>query len=73
MLHHLSLRLLEKSSARAVAAEVEEHLWALWEFWEEEALPLAEARRLTGEKKIPVLQSERDPLFIRYRTLRGSL
>ena len=66
----LSLRLLEHPDARSRAAEVEDDLKALRRFWREEALPLARAVAATHYGGgYPVIQAERDPLFIRYRLL----
>jgi len=64
----LTLRLLEKAGARARAAEVQEGIDALERFWKEEAVPLAEAIRVTGFVQYPVPQAERDPLFLRFRS-----
>ncbi len=67
ILSDLSLRLLEHSSARAKAEEVEEGLKNLRRFWEREALPLRRAIETTGFSEYPVSQAERDLLFLRYR------
>lgn len=64
----LTLGLLEKSGARARAAEVQEGIEALKRFWTEEAVPLAQAIRTTGFPEYPVPQTERDPLFLRFRS-----
>lgn len=63
----LTLGLLEKSSARAKAAEIQEGIDALEQFFQEEAVPLAKAIRATGFAGYPVPQTERDPLFLRFR------
>lgn len=63
----LAVRLLEKPSARAHAADVQSDLQALREFYDTEARPLREAVVVTGFDLWPVPQKERDPLFLRYR------
>ncbi|MFO0750456.1 MAG: nucleotide excision repair endonuclease [Myxococcota bacterium] len=64
----LSLRLLEKPSARAKAAEIQADLETLRTFYDCEARPLRDAVRHTGFAHWPVPQPERDPLFMRFRS-----
>jgi hypothetical protein len=69
-LTELSLALLEKSGARAAAADVEQDLAALALFWREEALTLRaaiDATRYSGPYPVP--QIDRDPLFLTWRAL----
>lgn len=64
----LTLRLLEKTSARAKAAAVQDDIDALKVFWKTEAVPLREAIEATGYAgTYPVPQAERDPLFIAFK------
>lgn len=63
----LAVRLLEKPSARAKAAEVQGDLEALQTFFDLEARPLREVVERTSFAAWPVPQPERDPLFLRYR------
>ena len=60
-------RLLEHAGARAKAEEVQEGIRALKRFYKHEARRLGEAIRETGHVSYPVLQRERDPLFLRFR------
>ncbi|MCC6621831.1 MAG: GIY-YIG nuclease family protein [Deltaproteobacteria bacterium] len=63
----LALRLLEKTSARRRAKDVEEDLEAIGRFFDEEAAPLRAAIAATAFEVWPVPQRERDPLFLRWR------
>ncbi|MCB9731216.1 MAG: nucleotide excision repair endonuclease [Deltaproteobacteria bacterium] len=63
----LACALLDRPAARADAAAVEQDLRALRAFYDDEARPLAEARLVTAFSRWPVAQTERDPLFLRYR------
>lgn len=67
VLGRVACRLLDQASARAQAAEVESDLRALATFFAEEASPLRHAVRELGFTQWPVPQTERDPLFVRYR------
>ncbi len=69
LLVELAMRLLEKPSARAKRQEIQADLDALQHFFEEEAKPLRQAIDATGFGAYPVPQSERDPLFLRFRAL----
>ncbi len=66
-LEHLCLGLLEHPAARARGAEIREHLRALERFFDDEAVPLALALSATGHPSYPLLQRDRDALFLRYR------
>lgn len=67
-LEELMLRLLEHAGARSKRDEVQQHVDALLEFWQLEALPLAKAISSLGyQGAYPIPQTERDPLFIRAR------
>ena len=71
-LEDLALRLLDNAGARSRAASIQEDLDALRRFWDDEALPLARAIAATDySDAYPVPQAARDPLFIRYRMMRG--
>jgi len=70
VLGELSCQLLEKASARAIGEEIEEDLHSIRQFWDGEIAPLAKAVAVTGYRNYPVPQSERDPLFIRFRDWR---
>lgn len=63
----LACSLLESAAARADAAAVEADLRALSAFFASEASALEAARRVTAFTRWPVPQTERDPLFLRYR------
>lgn len=52
--------------------KIQRSLDALRWFWKHEALPLKAAREKCQITSYPVLQTERDPLFIRYRHLKVS-
>ena len=62
------MTLLEHAGARARAAEVEGDLLTIRRFWVEEASVLAACLRATGYDEYPLPQTERDPLFVRYRS-----
>lgn len=66
-LEDLALRLLSNAGARAKAQDVQDDIDAVRRFWDEEAVPLANAIRGTGYAAYPVPQTERDPLFLRFR------
>jgi excinuclease ABC subunit C len=66
-LEDLCLRLVEHPGARARSAEVQEDLRAIGRFFEEEASRLAAAIAATGHAAYPVLQEDRDALFLLYR------
>lgn len=67
-LEMLVLSLLENIGARTRPAEFQEKINSLRVFWEEESLALAKAmERANYEGPYPVLQTERDPLFLRAR------
>lgn len=61
----LVLRLLENAGARAKAKEIQEGVDALETFWKQECVALARVIAATGFETYPVLQTERDPLFVR--------
>lgn len=65
LLENLFGRLLNHAGARAKAAEVKEDLRTLRSFWREEAFALRRVIDATGHLSYPVLQAERDPLFLR--------
>jgi len=67
-LEGLTMTLLEHAGARARAAEVEGDLLNIRRFWIEEASVLAACIRATGYDEYPLPQTERDPLFVRYRS-----
>jgi excinuclease ABC subunit C len=67
----LVLTLLERASARRDAARVAEDLKALERFRRHEAVPLRDARRLSGHTAVLVPQAERDVVFIRARAARA--
>lgn len=67
-LEKLTFSLLENVGARSRSAELQEKIDSLRLFWEEEALPLAEAMRVANyEGPYPIPQTDRDPLFLRSR------
>jgi excinuclease ABC subunit C len=66
-LEDLCLRLLEHAGARARGAEVQEDLRAIARFFDEEVSRLAAAIAATGHASYPVLQEDRDALFLLYR------
>jgi hypothetical protein len=66
-LEQLALALLEHADARASSAEVQKELQALKRFYRHEAQRLARALFRTGYEGYPVLQSDRDEVFLRYR------
>jgi len=63
----LAMALLDKASARSRAADVKADLITLRNFWRDEARPLREAVATTGYEVWPVPQTERDPIFLRWR------
>lgn len=65
----LACTLLEKPSARARASEVQDDLRSLARFYAEEAEPLRRAVKQLAVTAWPVPQTERDPLFVRWRAL----
>ncbi len=67
VLEELVLRLLQNAGARAKASDLQENVDALKRFWKHEAKPLGQAIRTTGYDSYPVLQNERDPLFLSYQ------
>jgi hypothetical protein len=72
LLPDLALRLLEKPSARAKREEVQSDLDALTAFYRDEASLLRQAITATDYATYPVPQTERDPLFLRYRARAGA-
>ena len=66
-LEALFFRLLDNAGARAKAREIQEAIDTLRQFWECESSALHAAIKATGYASYPVLQAERDPLFLRYR------
>ena len=68
-LEELILKLLEHADARRSRSKVQEHLNELKRFWKHEALTLARARKSTGCTDWPVLQLQRDLVFLAYRSL----
>lgn len=66
-LSQLVLSLLEKASARALRADVDEWIKDLERFYKHEAMRLAKAIEATAYGVYPVSQDERDSLFLRYR------
>lgn len=69
-LESLAVALLDSPDARARARLIEEDLAALAVFFETEAKPLGRAISATlYEGAYPIPQSERDPLFLRFRAL----
>ena len=68
-IEELTLGLLDNAGARAKASEVQEDIDALERFFREEAEVLAKAIAATGFEPYPVPQTERDPLFLRFRAL----
>lgn len=67
LLETLALALLEKPSARHDAAQVEDDLRRLEEFYQRDAAPLRQALRSAGRRDSFVAQAERDALFIAAR------
>jgi predicted GIY-YIG superfamily endonuclease len=63
-LGELSLLLLDKPDAIKRADEIQEHLRNLRQFWKREILPLKKAREHSKSNEYPVLQRDRDQLFI---------
>lgn len=66
-LSQLALHLLESRQARREAAEVEEALRQLEDFYRRDTARLREARSASGRRQPFVPQAERDALFIRAR------
>jgi excinuclease ABC subunit C len=66
-IERLALRLLEHAGARARRTLVQEDLDAIARFFDDEARPLADAIAATGHVGYPVLQRQRDRLFLQYR------
>ncbi len=66
-LSSLSVRLLDKPSARHEATEVEEHLRTLADFYRSDTRALFEARNEVGWSSPYVPQQDRDVLFIEVR------
>lgn len=71
-LSSLLVLLLDKPRARRDAKAVQDDLDALERFYRHEAMRLADARRLVGDARWPITQTERDTLFIRARSARSS-
>jgi hypothetical protein len=71
-LEQLSLRLLEHDGACARSADVGADLKSVERFFDDEASTLARAIAVTGHEGYPVLQRDRDALFLRYRDLRDA-
>lgn len=72
-LQELSVQLLENAGARRDSEQVEEDLKSLRRFWLHEAVPLRRALAFAGESQdYPVPQSQRDFLFIKFRSARVS-
>jgi excinuclease ABC subunit C len=63
----LSLRLLERPTAVARSAEMQEHLYAIRRFWRHEITALRRAREHSASNEYPIPQRERDRLFIALR------
>lgn len=72
LLARLFGHLLESRPARREAAEVQERLRSLEEFYRRDAVRLREVRRAVGREERFVPQSERDALFIEARARSGS-
>ncbi len=70
LLTTLFTRLLEHAGARAKASEVKEDLRSLRTFYETEAVPLRLVIEATGFEAYPVLQQQRDPLFLKAKLAR---
>jgi hypothetical protein len=69
-LQYLVSMLLDRAAARGQAAKVQEGIQFLAAFWHAEAKPLRAAIDKTGYcGPFPVPQVERDPLFLRARTI----
>jgi hypothetical protein len=66
-LEELILRLVENSAARRSRIKIQEQLDQLKRFLKREILTLAKARKETGREEWPVLQHQRDLLFLSYR------
>jgi hypothetical protein len=69
-MEQLVLALVENAGARRKGHEVQEHLNNLKRFWNHEAKPLAKARAAAAYESYPVLQKDRDIIFLKYRSLR---
>ncbi len=67
VLGELARALLEKPHARQEAAQVEEDLRLLRDFFESDARPLQEVRQGAGRSEPFISQDERDALFIAHR------
>ncbi len=66
-IERLALRLVEHAGARARRRQVQEDLDRIARFFDDEACPLARAIAATGHAGYPVLQRQRDRLFLQYR------
>ena len=67
-LEELILNLVDNAGARRSSSKVQEHLNELKRFWRREVLTLATARREIRWLEWPVPQSQRDLVFISYKT-----
>ena len=72
-MEELILALVDRAGARRNTGKIQEHLDALRRFWRREALPLAKARKATGNGEWPVPQEQRDLIFLSYRAYRTSI
>jgi hypothetical protein len=64
--------LLESRPARREAAQIQEALRVIEDFYHHDALRLHEARQVTGAEASFVPHAERDALFIQARSARAS-
>jgi len=67
-MEELILKLVESTGARSRASKIQEYLNELKRFWRREVLTLARVRKATGYTAWPVPQTERDLVFLSYRT-----
>ena len=63
--------LLDRPTALAKASETEEKLHEIRAFWKHEALPLRKVILELGTQSYPITQTDRDLLFIQYRSARA--
>jgi predicted GIY-YIG superfamily endonuclease len=66
-IEELVLKLVDTHGARRRFGKVQEHLDELKRFWKHEILTLAKARNTTGYTEWPVLQHQRDLVFLVYK------
>jgi hypothetical protein len=70
VLEILVLALLENAGARKIPGEIQKQLNSLKRFWRHEALPLAQALVLSEHPHYPLSQLDRDPVFLRFRSIK---